>query len=94
VEGERNHFVTDDLSPLWCGNLTSVYAAAAVSVSVKTISAYIYRMVERSFQSIVGPAYNGSLMESPCIYCGQCITVCPTSALREKDSTARVWEAG
>ena len=50
-------------------------------------------MVERSFNAIVGPAFNGSLTETPCIYCGQCITVCPTGALREQDSTARVREA-
>ncbi len=94
LAGERNHYVTDDLSPSVVREPDKcIRCRRCVSVCENYISAYIYRMVERSFQSVVGPAYNGSLMESPCIYCGQCITVCPTAALREKDSTARVWEA-
>ena len=94
LAGERNHFLVDDLSPAVVREPDKcIRCRRCVSVCEDYITAFIYRMVERSFQSIVGPAYNGSLMETPCIYCGQCITVCPTSALREKDSTARVWEA-
>lgn len=94
LAGERNHFLVDDLSPSVVREPDKcIRCRRCVSVCEDYITAFIYRMVERSFQSIVGPAYNGSLMETPCIYCGQCITVCPTSALREKDSTARVWEA-
>jgi NADP-reducing hydrogenase subunit HndD len=92
--GARNHFLTDDLSPAVVREPDKcIRCRRCISVCENYITAFVYRMVERSFQSIVGPAYNGSLMETSCIYCGQCITVCPTSALREKDSTARVWEA-
>ncbi len=92
--GDRNHFLTDDLSPSVVREPDKcIRCRRCISVCENYITAFVYRMVERSFQSIVGPAYNGSLMETSCIYCGQCITVCPTSALREKDSTARVWEA-
>ena len=38
----------------------------------------------RGFKTIVAPAYNRSLKESPCILCGQCVNVCPTGALMEK----------
>lgn len=48
---------------------------------------------ERGFKTTVGAAFNKSLAEVPCINCGQCITVCPTGALRERDDTDRVWEA-
>ena len=30
---------------------------------------------------------------STCVNCGQCTTVCPTNALREKDATEAVWDA-
>jgi NADP-reducing hydrogenase subunit HndD len=94
LEGERNHFLVDDLSPSVVREPDKcIRCRRCIAVCENYITAFIYRMVERSFQSIVGPAYNGSLLETPCIYCGQCITVCPTSALREKDSTAQVWEA-
>ncbi len=94
LEGERNHFLVDDLSPSVVREPDKcIRCRRCISVCENYITAFIYRMVERSFGSIVGPAYNGSLLETPCIYCGQCITVCPTSALREKDSTTQVWEA-
>jgi len=48
---------------------------------------------ERGFDTIVGSAFNKSLAEVPCINCGQCITVCPVGALREKDDTDIVWQA-
>ncbi len=48
---------------------------------------------ERGFKTIVGSAFNESLAEVPCINCGQCITVCPVGALREKDDTDKVWAA-
>jgi NADP-reducing hydrogenase subunit HndD len=39
------------------------------------------------------PAFDKSLNDVPCTMCGQCITVCPVGALKEKDDVDRVWEA-
>jgi len=48
---------------------------------------------DRGFNTTVGPAFDKSLAEVPCINCGQCITVCPVGALRERDDTDKVWDA-
>ncbi len=48
---------------------------------------------DRGFKTIVSPAFHKSLNEVPCTMCGQCITVCPVGALRERDDTDKVWEA-
>ncbi|SEJ01144.1 NAD(P)-dependent iron-only hydrogenase catalytic subunit [Propionispira arboris] len=38
-------------------------------------------------------AYNKSLMDTDCVLCGQCTTVCPVGAIVEKDNTQTVREA-
>ncbi|MBQ7625249.1 MAG: iron hydrogenase small subunit [Clostridia bacterium] len=48
---------------------------------------------ERGFDTHIAPAFDKPLEKTACISCGQCITVCPTGALREKDDTDKVWEA-
>ncbi len=48
---------------------------------------------ERGFITNIGCAFDMDLKDSPCIACGQCVVVCPTGALREKDDTQKVWEA-
>jgi len=43
--------------------------------------------VNRGFMSVVAPAFEMDLEDSPCTYCGQCVAVCPTGALTEVDHT-------
>lgn len=43
--------------------------------------------VNRGFMSAVAPAFEMNLEDSPCTYCGQCLSVCPTGALTEVDHT-------
>jgi NADP-reducing hydrogenase subunit HndD len=48
--------------------------------------------VHRGFQSVVAPAFEMDLEDSPCTYCGQCVAVCPTGALTEVDHTNKLIE--
>jgi len=59
--------------------------------NVQTVSAI--ETNERGFKTIVTSPFNMSLCQTPCVNCGQCVTVCPTGALREKDETEKVWSA-
>ncbi len=47
----------------------------------------------RGFSSRVVPAMRAPLADAACTYCGQCVVVCPTGALSERDDTERVWAA-
>lgn len=46
--------------------------------------------VNRGFESVVAPAFEMNLEKSTCTYCGQCVAVCPTGALTEKDHTSQL----
>ncbi|KSV58038.1 NADH-dependent [FeFe] hydrogenase, group A6 [Acetivibrio ethanolgignens] len=47
----------------------------------------------RGFHTQIGCAFDMDLADTSCVSCGQCITVCPTGALSEKDSTEDVFKA-
>ncbi|MEG1527844.1 MAG: NADH-dependent [FeFe] hydrogenase, group A6 [Clostridia bacterium] len=48
---------------------------------------------ERGFNTHIGTFFGEDLDKVGCVACGQCITVCPTGALREKDDTDKVFSA-
>ena len=49
--------------------------------------------VNRGFMSVVAPAFEQDLIDSPCTFCGQCVAVCPTGALTPYDDTAKIIRA-
>jgi NADH-quinone oxidoreductase subunit G/NADP-reducing hydrogenase subunit HndD len=48
---------------------------------------------QRGFETIIGPAMDLPLGTVNCAFCGQCTAVCPVGALKETDSTKKVWRA-
>jgi predicted molibdopterin-dependent oxidoreductase YjgC len=51
-------------------------------------------VIGRGFSSKIGTAFDGTMQESPCEFCGMCVEVCPTGALQPKlgQRQARTWE--
>lgn len=93
-EGETYKLPVDDLSPSIVRDQNKcVLCRRCVSMckNIQTVS--VIETNERGFKTIVSSAFNKSISEVPCVNCGQCITVCPVGALREKDDTDKVWEA-
>lgn len=52
----------------------------------------VYSAINRGFNTVIGTAYNLPMNETSCTFCGQCVSVCPTAALTEVDSTRKVLE--
>lgn len=48
--------------------------------------------VGRGFNTEIGTFFNYDLAKTDCTFCGQCVTVCPTGALLEKDQTEEAWK--
>ena len=49
--------------------------------------------VGRGFRAVVAPAGLKPLAETECVFCGQCVQVCPVGALSEMDYKYPVWRA-
>lgn len=93
-EGETIKHPIDQLSPSIVRDPNKcVLCRRCVNMCKNVQKVAVIDTNERGFKTIVGSAFNKPLAEVPCINCGQCITVCPVGALREKDDTDRVWEA-
>lgn len=52
----------------------------------------IYSAVDKGFETVVAPAFGLPMVETQCVFCGQCTQVCPTAALTEVSHIAKVWE--
>jgi len=48
---------------------------------------------DRGIDTHISCAFEKNLNDTPCVSCGQCVVVCPTGALSEKDDTDKVWAA-
>lgn len=53
----------------------------------------ILSAVERGFGTYVETAFEAPLKDTNCTFCGQCVSVCPTAAITEKNDTAAVLQA-
>ena len=53
----------------------------------------VYSNINRGFNTAMTTAFDDPLAKSPCTYCGQCVSVCPTAALTEVTNRKEVWAA-
>ncbi|MBO7738159.1 MAG: iron hydrogenase small subunit [Clostridia bacterium] len=93
-DGAKNEYEVDDLSPSLVrdnSKCISCRRCIAACNDVQKIGAI--GLSNRGIKTVVGSAFERSIVDAPCVYCGQCILACPVGALKEKDNTADVWEA-
>ncbi|MBQ9058893.1 MAG: (2Fe-2S)-binding protein [Atopobiaceae bacterium] len=83
-----------DLSfPLIRNNDKCINCLRCLQVCDKVQASYVWDLGNRASHTNVNVAGGAPIRESSCALCGQCITHCPTAALRERDDTDAVWQA-
>jgi NADP-reducing hydrogenase subunit HndD len=85
IEDSAAHLVRDNSKCILCRRCV---AACGNMQSVSVIGPN-----DRGFDTHISCAFDKNLADVACVSCGQCITVCPTGALVEKDGTEAVWQA-
>ena len=87
------HEPWDKTFPLIRNNDKCINCLRCIQVCEKIQGLGVWDLGNRSIHTNVNVHGGGSIAESACTLCGQCITHCPTGALRERDDTDRVFEA-
>lgn len=92
--GEQNHFDLDLSSAhMVRDNNKCILCRRCSAVCEKIQGIGVIGANERGFATTISCAFDMGLAETSCVSCGQCIAVCPTGALYEKDFTTEVFEA-
>lgn len=92
--GDNCEYEFDDSSVhMYRNNNKCILCRRCVSVCKKVQAVGVIGANDRGFNTHIGSAYEQDLGDVDCISCGQCIVVCPTGAIAEKDQTQEVWEA-
>jgi len=93
-EGDKSKEIYDDSSPSIVRDASKcILCKRCVTTCNEVQGVGILNTQFRGFASVVSPGENMPIAESACTYCGQCTTVCPVDALKEKDATKAVWAA-
>jgi len=94
-EGERHHYPVDESNPFIVRDYNKCVLCqrcirACEEIQGNSAIDYAYR----GFHTKVSVAFDRGLEGSDCVFCGQCVAVCPTGALAEKKAKglARTWE--
>ncbi|MBE5970102.1 MAG: 2Fe-2S iron-sulfur cluster binding domain-containing protein [Lachnospiraceae bacterium] len=93
-DGERPHYELDDSAPhMIRDNNKCILCRRCSAVCEKVQGIGVIGPNERGFATNIGSAFNMGLGSTSCVSCGQCINVCPTGALYEKDHTQQIFDA-
>ena len=93
-DGDNIHYELDTFSPSIVRDPNKcILCRRCVSVCRNVQKIGAIGAVNRGFKTVIAPAFEKNILETNCVFCGQCITSCPVGALREKDDTDKVWEA-
>jgi len=60
-----------------------ILCGLCVKICANVVGAEALGLVNRGFETYVGPSLDRPLAETTCISCGQCVSICPTGALNE-----------
>lgn len=94
LEDEVDALPVDDSSPsLARDHRKCIKCNRCIEMCQDVQGVSILSHAHRSIKYNITPAFERNLMDTLCVFCGQCSSVCPVGAIYEKDDADKVWEA-
>lgn len=90
LAGEKNVIEFEDDHPFIVRDPNKcILCGLCVRVCDEVMGVGALGLVNRGFDTVVKPALERPLVESGCMSCGQCVSVCPTGALQERQTVVK-----
>ena len=93
--GEKHEYAIDDTNPFILRDMNKcILCGACVRASEEMTGQDNLSYLNRGFHRKATTAGDVDYIDSDCVFCGQCVAVCPTGALQEKTMVGqgRRWE--
>lgn len=90
---ELEHIPWNMNFPLIRDSAKCIKCMRCIQICDKVQSLNIWDLESTGSRTTVHVSKNRKIEDADCSLCGQCITHCPTGALRERDDTTKVWKA-
>ena len=94
-EAEKHNYPLDDANPFIVRDYNKcILCHKCVRVCDEIQGIQAIKNTNRGYETKVATAYDSALHDSNCVFCGQCVQVCPVGALTEKKAKGkgRAWE--
>ena len=92
-EGEISTYPIDISSPSVIRDMDKcILCRRCVTVCNDIQKTYVLTAVNRGFDTVISSFLSKPFVDTKCTYCGQCLAVCPTGALREVYNYDEVWQ--
>lgn len=88
--GEGPHFYKDDPNPFIERDYDKcIMCTRCVRACDEITGAQAINLEDRGHHARISTVFNGNLADSTCVFCGQCVMVCPVGALTSKISAGK-----